>query len=61
MLTTIKLYACNAVKNKFNKFSKRGARPKCRSCRLCEIRKKNYFLFSMHDLWLAKGTLKNHN
>ena len=20
-----------------------------------------YFLYSMHDEWLAKGTLKNHN
>ena len=53
----------NYIKQTQHIFKGGGARPVWRSrIRLCEIR--NYFiLYSifMHDLWLAKGTHKNHN
>ena len=53
MLTTTEAYARFAVKsykNKPNNFFKRKKKLEIILF---------YFQFSMHDLWLAKGTLKN--
>ena len=50
MLTTTKVYACNAVKIYKNKPNKIFKRDGVRSV-LFDV------LFSMHDLWLEKGSL----
>ena len=54
MLTTIKVYACYAVK--IYKIHLRCAGPESVFVKLEIIF--FYFLFSMHGLWLAKGTFK---
>ena len=53
------------TKNKPSKFSNGVARARCAGPESAFVKLEDiilfYFLFSMHDLWLAKGTLKNHN
>ena len=51
------------TKNKTNKFSNGMARARCADLESAFVKLEEIilfcFLFSMHDLWLAKGTLKS--
>ena len=67
MLNTIKIYACYAFKiykkTKPNKFLNWVARARYAGPESAFVKLEIilfYFLFSMHDIWLAKGTLQNH-
>ena len=52
------------TRNKPNKYLNGVARARCASPESAFVKLEIilfYFLYSMHDEWLAKGTLKNHN
>ena len=67
MLTTFKSYVCYVVKiymKQTNKYLNGVARAQCAGPESVFVKLEIilfYFIFSMHDLRLAKGTLINHN
>ena len=67
MLTTIKvcvLCSQKIYKKQTKKYLNGVARARCAGPESTFVKLEIisfYFLFFMHDLWLAKGTIKNHN